>query len=94
MTHPDVLVIERFELLPMYRGIDIGAKAIKLLLHHFKNSCGLIMLRVEPYQNTVYYENDKRMQPKKLEVMRYNDFTKDDELAFLKLMAHFTKMGF
>ena len=94
VTNPDILVIEQFELLPMYRGKDIGKRTIKLLLHHFKQSCGLLMLEVRPYQHTIFYENDARLHPERVKAMAYDEFTDDEELASLKLMAFFTNMGF
>jgi hypothetical protein len=90
VTHPDVLVIKEMEILPAFRGVGMGLRLIYLLLYHFKNSCGLLMLPVKPYQLTPYFLHN----PNDKTYMQYELFVKDPELAFLKLMAYFIKMGF
>jgi hypothetical protein len=90
VTHPDVLVIREMEILPSFRGVGIGIRLIYLLLFHFKNSCGLLMLPVKPYQLTPYFLHISKEKT----FMQYELFVKDPELAFLKQMAYFIKMGF
>ena len=52
------------------------------------------MLEVRPYQHTIFYENYVRLHPEQAEAMAYDDFTDDEELASLKLMALFTNIRF
>ena len=92
--NPDVIIIYKFEILPLYRNLGVSECVVKLLLHHFKNSCGLLMMDCTPLQYTPEQINNERLYPEEVEPMQYEKFTPDFELAQLKLMKHFTGMGF
>ena len=89
--HPDILVIRQLEILPDYRGMGLGEKMLKLLLFHFKYSCGMLIFTVEPSQ---FASVSRRFDCGPVEPLALNAFTDDEELAYLKLKNYFSKMGF
>ena len=92
--NPDVMIISSFEILPLFRNLGVAECVVKLLLHHFKNSCGLLMMNCTPLQYTPEQINNERLYPEEVAPMQYEKFTPDFELAQLKLMKYFTEMGF
>jgi hypothetical protein len=94
VTNPNVLMIDRFDIYHTHRKLEIGRKVLNLLLHMYKDSCGLFVVDVQPLQYTNYVNFDSRSDADYIEKMRYDTFTPDPELAFYKLMNFFSNMGF
>ncbi|MFY7810700.1 MAG: hypothetical protein ACOVQ2_03110 [Flavobacterium sp.] len=91
IENSDILLIDKFFILPEFRGLNIGLKIIELLKFKFKHSCGLIVGLVEPFQFSVHY-NENFVEKNK--EMTFDKFTKDKELAHYQLMNYFSKIQF
>jgi len=85
----DVFFITQIEILPRYRGLDIGAHAIKDICNNFSESCSFVVLDCFPPQ---FLEG--RIEDESFEKMEYYKFTNDKETAYYKLLAYFQKIGF
>ena len=90
LINEDILIIHELKIFQTYRGLGIADKLIKLIFHHFGNSCGLIMIDLKPAQ----FEHRRIMSETENIKMKYEVFTNDEELAYFKLANHFIKMGF
>jgi GNAT superfamily N-acetyltransferase len=88
----DLLIVSRMEILPQYRGNDIGKYAIKDLYNNFIGGCGLLALKYFPLQL------ERRMQERDLSKwtsdMQYASMEADEEKSKYKLLAYYTGMGF
>lgn len=92
----NVCLITDFELLPGFRGKNIGAKIIKDLYNRFNGGVGLFVIKSVPFQSTMA-KNMKCNHCKDdefLKAMKYEDLEYDEETAQYKLNAFFQKLGF
>lgn len=82
-TNFNLLIIDRIEVTPKYRGKNIGFAAISDLIRVFGHSCGYVATESFPLQ---FEANDEETDP--------NKTTEDKELATLKLKSYYSKLGF
>ncbi len=88
----NILIINNIFILPEYRGLQIAAKIIDLIKFKFKNSCGLIVGLVIPFQYSTYFNSHKF--GKSNTAMKYSNFVDDTELAHFKILKYVVSMGF
>ncbi len=88
LIHLKICFIENIQLLPKYRGYNIGAKAIKDIVFHHGSGCGLFMLQPFPLQ---FETPEKQKDYPQLELGKLEQ---DQELAGYKLMAYYQRIGF
>jgi len=92
MPFMDLLIVSRLEILPAYRGNDIGKYAIKDLYNNFSGGCGLMALKSFPLQ-LEGSQNDPSGQ-RAPNAMQYDSMEPDEEKSMYKLLAYYTSMGF
>lgn len=92
----NICLITELELLPGFRGKNIGSKIIKDLYNRFSEGVGLFVIKSVPFQSSMvtkiksgYYEDDEFSK-----AMKYEDLEFDEEIAQYKLNAFFQKLGF
>lgn len=90
----DLLIVSRLEILPQYRGNDIGKYAIKDLYNNFIGSCGLLTLKCFPLQLESRILEIDPTTPKWNIDMQYDSLETDEEKSSYKLLAYYTSMGF
>ena len=90
----DLLIISRLEILPAYRGHDIGKYAIKDLYNNFIGGCGLMTLKCFPLQLEGGILESDPTSPKWNKYMQYDTMEPDEEKSIYKLLAYYTGMGF
>jgi len=90
----DLLIISRLEILPPYRGNDIGKYAIKDLYNNFIGGCGLVALKCFPLQLESRILEMDPTTPKFNKDMQYDSLERDEEQSNYKLLAYYTSMGF
>ncbi|MFA7254056.1 MAG: hypothetical protein WC107_05895 [Patescibacteria group bacterium] len=78
-TNFNLLIIDRIEIAPKYRGRNIGFAAISDLIRVFGHSCGYVAAESFPLQFEAGNENNE---------------STDKELATLKLKNYYSKLGF
>jgi len=76
----NLLIIDRIEITPKYRGRNIGFAAISNLIKVFGHSCGYVAAESFPLQ----FEAGNAK----------NELSEDKELAILKLKNYYSKLGF
>lgn len=84
----NICLIENIQILPSYRGYQIGAKALRDLLFHYTAASGLIMVQPYPLQ----FEDPRNV--KDYDLLELEKLEQDEEMATLKLMAFYQKLGF
>lgn len=86
----NICFLERIEILPEYRGTQIGAKAIRDIYFHFGHACELLVAQVFPLQ----FEVKRPEQEEWLEHLSLERFEKDEKKAFKKLFDYYLSIGF
>lgn len=84
----DLLVLDRIEILPEYRGRGIGLLALRALIDLFSQQCGLVVCKPFPLQFEGFRAANGTALPR----------TKDKEKAFQqarrKLIRYWSRLGF
>lgn len=93
-TFMDLLIVSRLEILPQYRGNDIGKYAIKDLYNNFISGCGLVALKCFPLQLESSVLERDASTPKWNKDMQFESLETDEEQSNYKLLAYYTSMGF
>lgn len=91
----DILFLESIEILPPFRGKELGSRLIKDIYLRFTNGCCMFALKAFPIQcegweeNSEYeYRNDWQRK------MGYGSMDRDFEKNSYKLYAYYQKLGF
>ncbi|MGQ1787331.1 MULTISPECIES: hypothetical protein [unclassified Saccharicrinis] len=92
----NICIIHQLDLLPGFRGKNIGASVIEDFCCRFKSMFSVLAVEVEPFQITTMKK--KRKTGGELDefskAMKYEDDVFDEETAKLKLFSFFQKVGF
>lgn len=88
----NLLILDRIEVIPKYRGKLIGLKVLRHMMLRFSAGAGIIALKAFPLQHECE-PHDKQEQSwrKKLSL---NCFAQDEELSTLKLKSYYERLGF
>jgi GNAT superfamily N-acetyltransferase len=92
VSHLNLLILERIEILPDFRKNEIGKKFLKDFYNNFHQGCDLVVLKVFPIQ--LEFDSPLGRDEFWHKKMEYNNLEKDEELAKYKLLNFYTKMGF
>ena len=93
----NILVINRVEVLPVYRGMGIGLATIWNLIRRDSAGCGIVALKAFPFQ---FKEGGRSGYLSDLEEsdwnnkMEYDPYSYTMEFAHEKLIFHLMKLGF
>lgn len=90
LIEPDVLYLHTIEILPAYRGMQIGEHAMKDADNNFEHGCGLIVTGCLPLQHTGWGAIDKEWQKK----MRYHLFENGKRKAKERVIDYLKRTGF
>ena len=97
VTFRNILVINRVEILPTYRGMGIGLAAIWNIIERHSAGCGIVALKAFPFQ---FRSGSRSGRLSFLEEsdwnnkMGYDPHLSTMEFAHEKLIFHLTKFGF
>lgn len=90
LNEVDLLYIHTVEVLPAYRGMQIGEHVIKDAANFFEAGCSLIVTDCLPLQHTGWLVTDKTWRRK----MKYSLFEKDKVRAKQKVVNYLQRTGF
>jgi hypothetical protein len=91
LAEASCLILSRIEILPAYRGLGIGLKAIKDLYNNFIQGCSLFALKCFPPQ----CDPENGITSNYLRIMmNYGAFESDCDKAIKKLKKYFENLGF
>jgi hypothetical protein len=97
VTFRNILVINRVEILPPYRGMGLGLATIWDIIQRHSAGCGIVALKTFPYQ---FRSGSKSGRLSFLEEsdwnkkMGYDPYRYAVEFAHEKLIFHLKKLGF
>lgn len=86
----DILYIHTIEILPEYRGMQIGEHAMKDTANNFEQGCSLIVTDCIPLQHTAWGKKDKEWREK----MQYKLLEKGKRKAKQQVIQYLKRTGF
>ena len=89
--NPNILFINRIELLPQFRGHGIGKKAIKDICHRFSCAGELVVVKAFPLQFEQKVFNYTKQWDKQ---MKFQQLERDEEKATYKMYSYYQSLGF
>lgn len=90
LIESDLLYLYTIEILPAYRGMQIGEHAMKDAANNFKQGCSLIVTDCLPLHHTGWGRKDKEWRKK----MRYDLFEKGKRKAKQRVIQYLKCTGF
>jgi len=88
----NLLILDRLELLPRYRGQKLGLLIMRKLIRRFSADAGIVA--IEPFPLQFEHEVSDGRERKWHDELRLSDFPKDEERAIEKLRVYYGKLGF
>jgi GNAT superfamily N-acetyltransferase len=86
----NVLIFDRLEILPEFRGHNLGLVVMRRLIERFGAGAGVVAIKPFPLQRECARDEGAGWRQK----MRLGDFDKDFRRAAPKLRRHYGKLGF
>jgi GNAT superfamily N-acetyltransferase len=93
VTFRNILVINRVEILPEYRGMGLGLATMWNLIRRHSAGCGIVVLKAFPFQFRAGRSNDLEESDWNKK-MGYDPYIHTMEFAHEKLLFHVMKLGF
>lgn len=90
IVNSDIFVIERIEILPPYRGNNLGKKLLKDIYNRFSGACGLFVLKSFPLQFEMGVTENSEWNKQ----MKLDAFEKNGKKAVQKLKCFYKSCGF
>jgi len=92
----NICLITEYELIPAFRGKNLGSKILKDLYTRFGNGVGAIIVNSTPFQQTIMnnIDEDQYEDDDFLKALTFEDAEYDEETAQLKIKAFFQRSGF
>ena len=90
IVNSDVCVIERLEILPPYRGNNLGKKILKDINNRFVSACGLFVLKSFPLQFEMEGTENREWNKQ----MKLDALEKNEKTAVQKLKRFYKSCGF
>ncbi|MBT9462530.1 hypothetical protein [Hydrogenophaga sp.] len=90
---PNLLILDRLEVLPKYRGYGIGLRVLRCLQEQFSMGCGLVAMKPFPLQFEGGDPAEKEGDPKFV-TMGLGDFDRNQGRATARLCRYYAQLGF
>jgi GNAT superfamily N-acetyltransferase len=90
----NLLILDRLEILPEFRGRGLGLKVLRHMMVRFSPGAGVIAMKVFPLQHEseqTAEDEDKRAWRKLLSL---DSFIDDEEISTAKLKVYYERLGF
>lgn len=85
----NLLILDRVEILPGFRGKSLALIVMKRLIERFGQGAGIVALKAYPLQFEADNGNDTWGDK-----MRLNSFDRDEKASTAKLKRHYRRLGF
>jgi len=88
----NLLIIDRLEILPKYRGKNLGLIITRRLIQRFSFGAGVVVIKPFPlqFEHEPSIDNDQQWHRK----MQFSGFSKSERLSLQKLYQYYSKLGF
>jgi len=89
---PNMLILDRLEIFPDYRGRRYGLRALRWMQFHFSTGCGIVAMKPFPLQ----FEGGAKSGDGKeaFDKLKLADFTDKKDAATRKLRTYYRQAGF
>lgn len=88
---PNLLILDRLEIFPAYRGFDYGLRAISGLIHWLQPGTGLVAMKPFPLQFESSARDRAQDRPDPMELKRFKGPFRS---ARARLRRHYAQLGF
>lgn len=87
-----VLIFDRLELLPGYRGHNLGLIIMRRLIQRFSAGAGVVAIKPFPlqFEHSIPPEDESGWHAE----MQLSDFKETERISIRKLQNHYSKLGF
>lgn len=90
---PDLLVLERMEILPAHRRRRLGLLVMRDVMSRYGSTCAAIAIHPFPLQHSeCFVKRDLEAPPESR--MGYGDMSRDFEVSTKKLVDYYSRLGF
>jgi GNAT superfamily N-acetyltransferase len=86
----NVLIVDRIEILPEFRGKNIGRECLRRCLQHYGHGCGVVALKCFPLQFECAGIGEAAWRRK----MQFGKLSKDRKRSLAKLRKYYGSLGF
>lgn len=86
----NVLILDRLEILPEFRGHNLGLVVMRRLIERFGAGAGVVAMKPFPLQRELTGQEEDEWRQK----MRLDDFERNLPRATARLRRHYAKLGF
>jgi hypothetical protein len=86
----NVLIVDRLEILPEFRGKNIGLECLRLCLQQYARGCGVVALKCFPLQ----FERAELSEPAWRSKMQLGKLSRDRKRSLAKLKEYYGSLGF
>ncbi len=86
----NLLIIDRLEILPEFRGNNIGLECLRRCLQQYARGCGVVALKCFPLQ----FEGAELDDPAWRRKMQLGKLSKDHKRSLAKLKKYYASLGF
>jgi GNAT superfamily N-acetyltransferase len=86
----NVLVLDRLEILPKFRGHNLGLVVMRRLIERFGAGAGVVAIKPFPLQHEYVREEEGQWRQR----MEFDQLDKNLRRATAKLKRHYAKLGF
>ncbi|HYJ87184.1 MAG TPA: hypothetical protein VEW46_14075 [Pyrinomonadaceae bacterium] len=86
----NVLIVDRLEILPEFRGKNIGLECLRLCLQQYARGCGVVALKCFPLQ----FEGAELDDPAWRRKMQFGKLSRDHKRGSAKLKKYYASLGF
>jgi GNAT superfamily N-acetyltransferase len=93
LFYSNIMIIERIEILPRFRGKGFGPEVLKRLVHRFGHGASLVALKAFPLQFEKNLPSEEQTSAWRKK-MRLHDFPTTESLAKKALRAYYKNLGF
>jgi GNAT superfamily N-acetyltransferase len=87
----NLLILDRLEILPQYRGKGIGLRALRHMIEHFSPGAAVVAMKPFPLQFEIASSDTEKRWRAMLEL---DQLPMDKDVATEKLRRHYSKLGF
>jgi hypothetical protein len=86
----NVLIVDRLEILPEFRGKEIGLAPLVWCLQQYARQCGVVALKCFPLQ----FERAEMGEPEWRREMQFGKLSRDHKRSSAKLKKYYGSLGF
>lgn len=93
LNDPNVLYLYSVEILPEFRGNNVGSRFIKDFILNFAQNCALVVVDIEPFALQTNFD-EENVKDSFTRMMNYDKMISNNESITYMLLHYFISIGF